>query len=167
MVGVALLPIRVYGDPVLRQPAAEVKEVDAALAQLVGDMIETMYEAPGVGLAAPQVGVSKRLFVYDIGDGPGVVLNPSLTNHESEWTYDEGCLSVPGLYWPIPRAKQVHLDGTDLEGKPVSIDADDLLARVFQHEVDHLDGTLLLAHLDDAQRKEAKRALRNRVLDPR
>jgi len=161
----ATYDIRIFGDPVLRQPALAVAEVDDALRRLVDDMLETMYEAPGVGLAAPQVGVQKRLFVYDIGDGPGVVLNPEITERSGEWTYDEGCLSVPGLYWPIVRAKQVRLTGSDLDGNALDIEADDLLARMFQHEVDHLDGTLLLARLDGDQRKEAMRALRDRTLD--
>ncbi len=127
-------------------------------------MLETMYEAPGVGLAAPQIGVQKRLFVYDIGDGPSTIINPRIVEASGEWTYEEGCLSVPGLSWPITRPAHVHLVGWDLEGNELSIDADELLARVFQHETDHLDGILLLERLDKAQRKEAMRALRNRTL---
>ncbi len=156
--------IRVFGDPVLKQQTVEVAEVDDALVQLTTDMIQTMYAAPGVGLAAPQVGVQKRLFVYDIGDGPHVVINPRITEMTGEWSYEEGCLSVPGLYWPIVRAKQVHLTGRDLEGNELSIDADELLARVFQHEYDHLDGMLLLSRLDADQRKAAHRELRSRAL---
>jgi peptide deformylase len=123
-----------------------------------------MHAAPGVGLAAPQVGVQKRLFVYDVGDGPLVVLNPELSEHRGEWTYDEGCLSVPSLFWPIVRPQHVHLRGRDLEGREISIEADELLARVFQHETDHLDGTLLLERLDAEQRKQALRTLRERTL---
>jgi peptide deformylase len=128
-------------------------------------MFETMYLAPGVGLAAPQVGVQRRLFVYDAGDGPGVVVNPRLSDHRGEWSYNEGCLSVPNLHWPIVRAKEVHLSGTDLSGNLLSIDADELLARVFQHEVDHLDGVLLIERLQPDQRKEAMKVLRARALD--
>ena len=157
--------IRVFGDPVLQARARPVTEIDGALKRLADDMLETMYAAPGVGLAAPQVGVQKRLFVYDIGDGAGVVINPEITRPSGEWTYDEGCLSVPGLFWPIARPKQVHLTGFDLDGNEVEIEADELLARLFQHEVDHLDGTLLLSRLDGDQRKEAMRALRARTLD--
>ncbi|MDP9389795.1 MAG: peptide deformylase [Actinomycetota bacterium] len=157
--------IRVHADPVLRQPTAAVTELDGALARLVEDMIETMYAAPGVGLAANQVGVQKRVFVWDIGDGPGVAVNPVLAEHRGEWTYDEGCLSVPGLFWPIVRPKQVHLTAVDLHGRELSIDADEMLARVFLHEVDHLDGKLLLERLDPEQRKDARRRLRDRVLD--
>ena len=161
---VATFPIRTFGDPVLKAPAAEVTEIDESLARLVEGMIQTMYEAPGVGLAAPQVGVQKRLFVYDIGEGPNVVINPVLSDLRDEWTYHEGCLSVPELWWDIHRAKQAHLTGLDLEGNELDIDADELLARVFQHEVDHLDGILLLERVSDDERKEALRALRQRAL---
>ncbi|HZQ83868.1 MAG TPA: peptide deformylase [Acidimicrobiales bacterium] len=157
--------IRVFGDPVLRTPTAPVTEIDGALKQLVDDMLETMYAAPGVGLAAPQVGVQKRFFVYDVGDGPGVVINPEIRETSGEWEHDEGCLSVPGLFWPITRPKLVHLVGLDIDGNEIEFEADELLARMFQHEVDHLDGTLLLARLDGDQRKEAMRTLRSRTLD--
>ncbi len=159
--------IRLYGDPVLRQRAREVTSVDGALRQLASDMIDTMYEAPGVGLAAPQVGVQRRLFVYDLGDGRGarVVVNPVLSEARGEWTYQEGCLSIPGLSWPVVRPKEVHLEGWDLEGNEISIDADEFEARVFQHEVDHLDGVLLVERLDPDQRREALRILRTRALD--
>jgi peptide deformylase len=109
--------IRVYGDPVLRTPTAEVTEFDGALKRLAEDMLETMYAAPGVGLAANQVGIQKRMFVYDVGEGPGVVVNPTIHEVKGEWTYEEGCLSVPGLYWPIVRPAEVHLTGYDLDGK--------------------------------------------------
>ncbi len=158
--------IRIVGDPVLRQPAAPVTDIDGRLVRLAEDMIATMYEAPGVGLAAPQVGVQKRLFVYDVQDGEGarVLVNPVITESRGEWVYEEGCLSVPGLSWEIVRPKEVHLIGRDLDGNEVSFEADELLARLFQHEVDHLDGMLLLERLDDDQRRQAKRALRDQVL---
>jgi peptide deformylase len=156
--------IRVFGDPVLKQRAAEVQEIDGSLVRLAEDMVETMYAAPGVGLAAPQVGVQKRLFVYDVGEGPQAIVNPRIDESDGEWTFEEGCLSVPGLSWEIVRPKQVHLVGHDLHGNEVSIEADEYLARVFQHELDHLDGTLLLDRLDTDQRKEALRILRSRAL---
>ncbi|MDA8268903.1 MAG: peptide deformylase [Actinomycetota bacterium] len=161
--------IRTYGDPVLRQRALEVEEIDGRLAQLAEQMIETMYEAPGVGLAAPQVGVRKRVFVFDTGDGEGarVLVNPSITESDGEWTFEEGCLSVPGLSWPIVRPRDVHLTGWDLDGNEVSIDVTEYEARVFQHEVDHLDGVLLVERLDPDQRKDAMRILRARALDLR
>ena len=158
--------IRIVGDPVLRQKAAEVTDIDGRVAKLVEDMIPTMYEAAGLGLAAPQVGVQKRLFVYDLHDdaGPKVLVNPTISEARGEWVYEEGCLSVPGLHWEIVRPKEVHLTGYDLDGNEVSIEADELLARLFQHELDHLDGKLLLDLLDADQRKQAMRAMRERQL---
>jgi len=158
--------IRQFGDPVLKLRAAEVTKVDAALVRLVDDMVDTMYEAPGVGLAAPQVGVQKRLFVYDLNDGLGArtVVNPTISESRGEWEYEEGCLSVPGLFFPIVRPKEVHLTGYDLDGNEVSVEADEFEARVFQHELDHLDGKLLLELLDADQRKAAMKALRDRAV---
>ena len=163
----AAYTIRVFGDPVLKQRAHEITDIDAALVRLADDMVRTMYDAPGIGLAAPQVGVQKRLFVYDLGDGQGpkAIVNPAISESRGEWTFEEGCLSVPGLYFPIVRPKEVHLTGWDLKGQEVSIEADELLARLFQHELDHLDGTLLLEHLDPDQRKQAMKALRSRALE--
>ena len=159
--------IRVFGDPVLRQRAAEITDINGAIARLADDMLATLYDAHGAGLAAPQVGVQKRLFVYDIDDDPIVIVNPTITESRGEWTHLEGCLSVPGLSWEIVRPKEVLLTGYDLDGNEVQIEADELEARVFQHELDHLDGVLLLEHLDEEQRKEAKRALREIALaDP-
>jgi len=162
---VAPYAIRQYGDPVLTRPTKEVEDIDGRVARLVDEMFETMYEAPGSGLAANQVGVQRRIFVYDIGDGPGVVINPSIVESSGEWTYDEGCLSVRGLSWPIVRPDRVHLVGYDLEGAELSIEADTLLGRCFQHELDHLDGVLLVDRLDEEQRREARRILRARALD--
>jgi len=160
----AILPIRVMGDPVLRQPARLALEFDDALRRLADDMIDTMHEAPGVGLAAPQVGSSIRLFVYDIGDGPGAIVNPTLSGHEGEQIGEEGCLSIPGLYFPVRRAMKVVVDGFDPEGSPVRVEGEELLARVFQHETDHLDGVLFLDRLDDETRREAMAALREQEL---
>ncbi|MCB1002802.1 MAG: peptide deformylase [Acidimicrobiales bacterium] len=156
--------IRIIGDPVLNERAAEVEDINGALVRLADDMLTTMYEAPGLGLAAPQVGVQKRLFVYDAGDGPAVLVNPVISESRGEWAYEEGCLSVPGLSWEIIRPKEIHLTGYDLDGNEVSFEADELLARLFQHELDHLDGVLLLEHLDDDQRKAAKKALREQTM---
>ena len=158
----SLFPIRVFGDPVLRQRCAEVTGFDGSLRRLSADMIETMYDAPGVGLAANQVGVQQRVFVYDIGEGPHTVVNPTIVETSGEWEYDEGCLSVPGLYFPIARPKWVTLTGFDLDGHEFTARGEDLLARVFLHETDHLDGKLLLDRLDPDTRKEAMRALRER-----
>lgn len=153
-----------FGDPVLKQRCTEVTEIDDALRRLVDGMLQTMYEAPGVGLAANQVGVQKRLFVYDVGEGPGVVINPVLSDHSGEWVHHEGCLSVPDLWWDIGRAKEVRLSGLDLNGDHIEIEADELLSRCFQHEVDHLDGYLLLERINPDEKKEAMRVLRQRAL---
>ena len=158
--------IRVVGDPVLRQRAAEVTTIDGRLAKLAEDMIVTMYEAPGVGLAAPQVGVEKRMFVYDVGEAPRTLINPVISESDGEWAYEEGCLSVPGLSWQIIRPKQVLLTGLDLDGNEVSIEADELLARCFQHEIDHLDGVLLLERLDADTRRAALRTIRDLGIGP-
>jgi peptide deformylase len=154
--------IRLLGDPVLKQRAAEIDNVDGGLARLADDMFLTLQEAAGLGLAAPQVGVQKRLFVYDLhdGEGPKTIVNPVVSEHRGEWTYEEGCLSVPGLAWEIVRPKEVHLTGYDLDGTEVSIEADEIVARLFQHELDHLDGILLIERLDPDTRKEALRTLR-------
>lgn len=158
--------MRVYGDPVLRRVADEVTDIDGKLVRLSEDMLTTMYAEPGLGLAAPQVGVQRRLFVYDVGDGPRVLVNPVISESRGEWVYDEGCLSVPGLSWEIVRPKEVHITGYDLDGNEVSIEADELLARLFQHELDHLDGIMLIDRLDAADRKAAKRTVRELFLDP-
>lgn len=156
--------IRTWGDPVLKQPAALVESIDDTLLKLVDDMIQTMYDAPGVGLAAQQVGVLLQVFVYDVGEGPGVLLNPEIVETSGEWTYEEGCLSVPGLFFPITRPDHVHIKGLDLDGNEVAYEGHELLGRVFQHEYDHLQGMLLLDRLDRDARKQAMRALRERAM---
>lgn len=156
--------IRLIGDPVLRKRATEITDVNGALVQLADDMLDTMYEAPGLGLAGPQVGVQKRIFVYDIGEGPQVVINPEIRESRGEWAYDEGCLSIPDLTFELIRPKEVHLVGYDLDGNEVSIEADELLARCFQHELDHLDGVLYLERLEEDDRKAAMRVIRQRRL---
>lgn len=156
--------IRIIGDPVLRKPATEVTELTGALARLADEMVVTMYEAPGLGLAAPQVGVQKRFFVYDLGEGPGAIVNPVIEESDGEWLFEEGCLSVPGLSWEILRPKTIHIVGVDLDGNDVSIEADELESRLFQHELDHLDGVLLVDHLDEDQARDARKALRDLTL---
>ncbi|MGH9075862.1 MAG: peptide deformylase [Acidimicrobiales bacterium] len=158
--------IRLFGDPVLKQRASEVSDIDGSMVQLAGEMVTTMHEARGLGLAAPQVGVGKRLFVYQLREDsaqPMTVVNPVISESRGEWEYEEGCLSIPGLYFPIVRPKEVHLTGYDLDGNEVSIEADEILARCFQHELDHLDGRLLLELLDKGQRKSAMKELRRRA----
>ena len=156
-----VLTIRTLGDPVLRERAVPVETFDDALRRLADDMVETMHAAPGVGLAANQVGVRSACFVYDDRDGhAGFLANPELSDLEDEETIDEGCLSVPGPYHPTSRALRVRLRGLDLDGKPIDIRAEGLLARIFQHETDHLKGTLYLDRLDAEGRRDVMRQLR-------
>ncbi|MGI9578413.1 MAG: peptide deformylase [Microthrixaceae bacterium] len=154
--------IRIAGDPVLRARSEEVTDIDGELVELTRTMFQTMYDAPGIGLAAPQVGIAQRFFVYDLGDDDGqqVLLNPEITGGDGEWEFAEGCLSIPGQHFDVVRPKQIGVSGLDLHGNPVEFEADELLARLIQHELDHLDGVLVLDHLDDDQRREAKRLLR-------
>ena len=158
--------IRTYGDPVLRTVAAPVEIFDDVLNRLVDDMIETMYAAPGVGLAAPQIGISRQITVFDSQDGDGarVLINPVLLETSGEFSYDEGCLSVPGHYWAIVRPAFVHAAGVDQQGRPVEYVGEELLGRVLQHEIDHLHGNLLVERLDRKTRKLALKELREEAL---
>lgn len=161
----AVLPIRRFGDPVLRQRAAETEAITELHRRLANDMLETMREAPGVGLAAPQVGVLERIFVWEVDDRHGVVINPSIVSRSRDTVEEEeGCLSLPGLYFPVARSAAVVVEGVDDRGDPVRLVAEDLLARVCQHEIDHLDGVLFIDHLPEELRKEALTRLRNEAL---
>jgi peptide deformylase len=153
----AILEIKVYPDPVLRQKAVPIMEIDEAIRTLAADMAETMYAAPGVGLAAPQVGVSKRMAVLDCSpkDGPRqliTAINPEIVSREGESVEEEGCLSVPGYYAPIHRAAKVRVRYQDLEGRTMECEAEGLLAVAFQHEIDHLDGVLFVDHLSSLKK---------------
>jgi peptide deformylase len=130
-------------------------------------MYETMYEASGAGLAASQVGVQQRFFVYDINDdtGPHVIFNPEVVETAGEWTYEEGCLSLPGLAFEIVRPKLVTVRGVDLDGNEVVMQGDELLGRVFLHETDHLDGVLMIDRLEGEDRKTALRQLREQDMN--
>lgn len=165
----AVLPIRIYPDAVLRQKTQPVTALDDALQHLIDDMIETMYAAPGIGLAAPQIGVSLRLFVVDITSGRDAkalltFINPQWVSMEGRAQDDEGCLSLPGVYGLTPRAAQVRLRGTNRHGEVIEIDGDGLLARAFQHEMDHLEGRLFFHRMGPAGRdmvmRKFKRAQR-------
>lgn len=161
----AVRAIRTLGDPVLRTPALPVEDFGAALRTLAADMLETMDAAPGVGLAAPQIGVSRRLFVFDSGEVRGAVANPEIVwRSEQTQEVEEGCLSLPGIWFPVVRAAQVRLGGRDESGAPVSHEADGLLARIFQHESDHLDGVLFVDRLAPEHRREAMRLIREREM---
>jgi len=144
--------------------AADVGDDPASLERLVEDMLETMYVAPGVGLAAPQIGISKRLFVADIGEGPFTMVNPEIVETSGTWTSDEGCLSVPGYYWSIKRPGYAKARGLDIYGDPIEFEGDELMGRVLQHETDHLNGMLLLERLSRRDRRQALRDLRESAM---
>jgi peptide deformylase len=157
---VSIKPIRLFGDPVLRTPAEPVTDFDAELRRLVKDLSDTMLEAPGVGLAAPQIGVGLRVFTYYIDDELGHLINPSLQLSEEAETDDEGCLSFPALQYPTRRAYGVVATGFDMHGESVTVEGTGHLARCVQHETDHLDGVLFIDRLDPAQRKLAMKEIR-------
>jgi peptide deformylase len=157
---VAIQPIRLFGDPVLRTPAQPVTDFDKEIRQLVKDLEETMMDAPGAGLAAPQIGVGLRVFTYYVDGTLGHLINPSLDLSDEEQEGEEGCLSFPGLVYDTRRAYGVVAKGFDLHGEPVVIEGTELLARAIQHETDHLDGVLFIDRLDKAQRKLALKAIR-------
>ena len=161
----AIRKIRTWPDEVLRQKAAPVEDFGDELQRLIDDMLETMYEAPGVGLAAPQVGVSRRLFVVDISSktDPGQVIvlaNPELFEAEDEVESEEGCLSVPEYSAKVKRARRVAVRGHNRHGHPIEIRGEELLARALQHEIDHLEGTLFIDRLSPFRREIAKKKLK-------
>ena len=154
-------PIRLFGDPVLTTAADPVTTFDKELRVLVKDLTDTMLDAPGAGLAAPQIGVSLRVFTYDVGDEVGHLVNPVIgVMSDEEQDGEEGCLSFPGLAFPTTRRQRVVATGFNMHGDPVTIEGSALLARCIQHEVDHLDGILFIDRLDPEQRKAAMRAIR-------
>ncbi len=146
----AVRDIAKYGEPVLRVRCKPVERVTNETRALIADMIETMNAAAGVGLAAPQVRTAERLFVYDVGEGPDAIINPELVRQEGEVIGTEGCLSIPRLNGDVARAEKVVVRGLDRHGKKVRIEATEWLARVFQHEMDHLDGVLFIDRADPA-----------------
>jgi len=157
--------IRTYGDPVLKTPAAAVGEIDGKIARLVDEMFDTLYSSEnGLGLAAPQVGVQKQIFVWEMDEEPMTIINPEIVESRGEWVYDEGCLSIPGLYVEIARPNEVLMRGLDLDGNEIEIEADELMGRLFQHELDHLNGVLMFDRMQPEQRKEALQEYR-RILD--
>ena len=156
-----IMPIRTLGDPVLKTPTKPVERFDAALRRLADDMLQTMYDAPGVGLAAPQVGISLKLFVFDDGStGPMVMANPELVDADGELVEEEGCLSIPGPFYPTSRSSSIVCHGQDLRGRPIEVTGEGLLARIFQHETDHLYGTLFIDRLDEQGRRDVLAELR-------
>ena len=152
--------IRLFGDPVLRTPADEVTVFDKELRQLVKDLQDTMLDAPGAGLAAPQIGVGLRVFTYFVDDVLGHLINPRLALSDEVQDGEEGCLSFPGVYYDTPRALRVVAKGQDQNGEPVMIEGSEWLARCLQHETDHLNGILFIDRMDRDQRKLAMKAIR-------
>jgi peptide deformylase len=157
---VPIRPIRLFGDPVLRTPAAPVTDFDKELRTLVADLTDTMRDAPGAGLAAPQIGVGLRVFTWYVHGELGHLVNPDLTLSTEEQDGPEGCLSLPGLVADCRRALSVVARGFDMHGEPVTIEGSELLARAIQHETDHLDGVLFIDRLDREARKAAMRTIR-------
>jgi peptide deformylase len=161
-----IMPIRILGDPVLREPAKPVTTFDRILRTLRDDMLETMYDAPGVGLAGPQVGISLRVFTFDDGQtGPSFMANPVLLSGEGDLLEEEGCLSIPGPYHETKRFARITCSGQDVDGAPLELTGEGLLARIFQHETDHLDGMLFIDRLDDEGRRSVLAELRRIELE--
>ena len=156
----AIRPIRLFGDPVLRTPAVPVTDFDKELRGIVADLTDTMLDAPGAGLAAPQIGVGLRVFTWHVDGELGHLINPELSLGEEIQDGPEGCLSLPGLTIDCKRAMSVVARGFNMFGDPVTIEGDDLLARALQHETDHLDGILFIDRLDKEARKAAMREIR-------
>jgi peptide deformylase len=160
----AILPIRQFGDPVLRTRAAEVERVDRTVRSLMQSMTDTMRAAPGVGLAANQVGVVRRVIVWENEEDRGAMANPAIVDRGGEVEGEEGCLSLPGLAYPVVRSQWVVVEGLDERGKRVTIEAENLTARIFQHEIDHLNGVLYIDHLPEELRHEANARLKEMAL---
>jgi peptide deformylase len=157
----AIQPVRLFGDPVLRRRAAEVTDFDRELRTLVQDLTDTMRDAPGAGLAAPQIGVGLRVFTWHVDGEVGHLVNPTLDLSAEVQDGPEGCLSLPDLVFDCRRALSVVARGFDMHGEPVTIEGSDLLARAIQHETDHLDGVLFIDRLDPETRKAAMREIRS------
>ncbi len=158
----AILDILRFPDPRLRNKAKRIGQVDAALQGVIDDMLETMYQAPGIGLAAIQVNIAKRLIVLDLSEEknqPLVLINPEIIERDGSDEYEEGCLSVPGIYETVKRAERVRVKALDREGNPFEMDAEELLAICIQHEIDHLDGKLFVDYLSSLKRQRIRKKL--------
>jgi peptide deformylase len=148
--------IRTFGDPVLKTKASKVADIDGKVARLVDEMFDTLYTTDtGVALAAPQIGVQRQIVVWDIDDEPMAIINPEILESDGEFVYTEGCLSIPELYVDILRPNHVLVKGWTVEGEEVQIEADEFMGRMFQHEIDHLNGVLMFDRMTPDQRKEA------------
>ena len=155
------LKIRLYGDPILRRKAALVKEVGPAERILIASMLETMYEYKGVGLAAPQVGISEQILVADIGEGPTIVVNPQILARSGSEIREEGCLSIPGILVDIKRAKKIRIRYLNEDNQIIERDYSDLLARVILHELDHLKGKMIIDYTPLIQQRKIKKLLKD------
>jgi peptide deformylase len=162
----AVLKVRKYGDPALRRAAEPVGEVTPEIRLIIADMTETMYDEVGIGLAAPQVGIARRLIVIADEEGRGVqaLLDPAIVDRGGEMTGEEGCLSIPGVFAPVTRAAWVKVEARSVDGKPLTINARGLRARVLQHEIDHLDGVLFIDRVDPMVRDRIKRKIKKEGL---
>lgn len=148
--------IRTYGDPVLKSQAAQVTEINGKIARLVDDMFITLHESDsGLALAAPQIGVQKQIVVWDIDDEQRTIINPQIVESDGEWLYSEGCLSIPELYVDILRPNRVLVRGLDIDGNEIEFEVNELMGRMFQHEIDHLNGVLMFDRMSPDQRKLA------------
>ncbi|MCX7793227.1 MAG: peptide deformylase [Thermodesulfovibrionales bacterium] len=168
----AILEIKKFPDEVLKRKALPVEEIDSKLQRLIDDMIETMYAAPGIGLAAPQVGISRRLIIVDVGYRNGrssliTIINPELTLSQDLIDSEEGCLSLPGHVVNLKRSARVIVKGLNRDGKPIELEAEGLLARALQHEIDHLDGILILDRLGPFRRELLKKKILRERRDSR
>ncbi len=158
------LPLRFFGDQVLRRVAAPVTEITGEIVELGLQMLVTMEHESGIGLAGPQVGRGLRIFTHGLPElAPPVLINPEIVEWRGEWVYQEGCLSIPGVYFDVIRPKELHLRAWGLDGEEIDLDADELLSRVFQHEIDHLDGILFVDRLQGDDRMAAEVELSGRV----
>lgn len=161
-----VLPMRIIGDPILRTTCRAIERFDDALETFAAQLEVAMDHYRGVGVAANQLGSDQRIFVYDDDGHVKWLCNPVLSDPQGEIRMEEGCLSIPGLYFDTPRAERVTMSGTDLAGRPVEFVAEGFLARIMQHETDHLNGMLYIERLDDPTRREAMRQIRERDIHP-
>ena len=156
----AVLTVRLYGDPVLRQVAAPVREITTDIKRIIADMTETMWHQVGIGLAAPQVGLPYRILVMDDGKGGAqALINPVIESRSGTVREEEGCLSLPGIFGEVERSKSIKVSSIDAEGKPISLEAAGLKARIVQHELDHLDGILFIDRLPPVTRDRIKKKI--------
>lgn len=160
----SVFPVRKFGDPVLRKPAAKVEAVDNGVRKLISDMRETMMDEAGVGLAAPQIGVSKAVIVWEFQEDIGALADPRIVDRKGQIEGEESCLSIRGLIYPVMRSEWVRVDGIDPSGQQVSIERSGWVARILQHEIDHTEGILFIDRLTPELQRDARKTLREQAL---